>query len=135
MEVWDKLVQMKEDKCEFEVTVEGVVKGGVIAYVEGIRAFIPISKLALHYVENPEDYLKKTLNVRVFEVDEQENRLILSAREILKEKEAYTGSDAYIERAAREKFGWVKDGEIIFRKQEDEGAANAQPTQSAVPEE
>lgn len=55
--------------------------------------------------------------------------------EILKEKEAYTGSDAYIERAAREKFGWVKDGEIIFRKQEDEGAANAQPTQSAVPEE
>ncbi len=36
--------------------------------------------------------------------------------EFLKEKEAYTGSDAYIERAAREKFGWVKEGEIIFKK-------------------
>ena len=87
MLIWDKLVQMKEDKTEFEVSVEGIVKGGVIAYVEGIRAFIPVSKLALTYVENPEDYLKKTLTVRVFEVDEQENRLILSAREILKEKE------------------------------------------------
>lgn len=86
MLIWDKLVQMKEDKTEFEVVVEGVVKGGVIAYVEGIRAFIPVSKLALNYVENPEDYLKKTLKVRVFEVDEQENRLLLSAKEILKEE-------------------------------------------------
>ena len=37
-------------------------------------------------MEDPVEYLKKTLTVRVFEVDEQENRLILSAREILKEK-------------------------------------------------
>lgn len=27
MLVWDKLEQMKEDKTEFEVTVEGIVKG------------------------------------------------------------------------------------------------------------
>ena len=60
----------------------------MIAYVEGIRAFIPVSKLALTYVENPEDYLKKTLLVRVFETDEQENRLVLSAKEILQEKAA-----------------------------------------------
>ena len=75
MLIWDKLEQMKEDKTEFEVSVEGIVKGGVIAYVEGIRAFIPVSKLALNYVENPEDFLKKTITVRVFEVDEQETVL------------------------------------------------------------
>ena len=53
--------------------------------------------------------------------------------EFLKEKEAYTGTDAYIERAAREKFGWVKEGEIIFRKQEDaqggEGSDDAAPSE------
>ncbi|MGN0399315.1 MAG: S1 RNA-binding domain-containing protein [Blautia sp.] len=86
MEIWDKLAQMKEDKEAFDVTIEGIVKGGAIAYVEGIRAFIPVSKLSLEYVKDPEDYLKKTLTVRVFEVDESENRLILSARELLKEK-------------------------------------------------
>lgn len=86
MLIWDKMAQMKESKESFEVTVEGIVKGGVIAYVEGIRAFIPVSQLALHYVENPEDYLKKTLTVRVIEVDEQENRLVLSAKEVLKEQ-------------------------------------------------
>lgn len=86
MLIWDKLEQMKEGKTEFEVSVEGIVKGGAIAYVDGIRAFIPVSKLALNYVENPEDFLKKTITVRVFEVDEQENRLVLSAKELLKEK-------------------------------------------------
>ena len=86
MLIWDKLAQMKEDKTDFEVTVEGIVKGGVIAYVEGIRAFIPVSQLDLHYVENPEAYLKKTLTVRVLELDEQENRLVLSAKEVLKDK-------------------------------------------------
>lgn len=86
MLIWDKLAQMKEDKTDFEVTVEGIVKGGVIAYVEGIRAFIPVSQIDLHYVENPEDYLNKTLTVRVLELDEQENRLVLSAKEVLKDK-------------------------------------------------
>lgn len=60
--------------------------------------------------------------------------------EFLKEKEAYTGTDAYIERAAREKFGWVKDGEIIFRKQEEtqgvgDAAAPSEPVSSAPAEE
>lgn len=104
MLIWDKLEQMKEDKTEFEVSVEGIVKGGAIAYVEGIRAFIPVSKLALSYVENPEDYLKKTLTVRVFEVDEQENRLVLSAKEILKEK-----ADA----EKRSKIENIKVGSIV----------------------
>ena len=42
MEIWDKLEQMKEDKEAFEVTIEGIVKGGAIAYVEGIRAFTDV---------------------------------------------------------------------------------------------
>lgn len=86
--IWDKLEDMKEEKTPFEITIEGIVKGGAVAYVEGIRAFIPVSKLALGYVEDPETYLKKTLMVRVIEVSEEENRLVLSAKELLKEAEA-----------------------------------------------
>lgn len=104
MLVWDKLEQMNEDKTEFEVAVEGIVKGGVIAYVEGIRAFIPVSRLALNYVENPEDYLKKTLMVRVMEVDEQENRLLLSAKEILQEQAAAR---------KREQVNQIKVGSVV----------------------
>ncbi len=83
---WDKLNQLKESKENLTVTVKGMVNAGVIAYVEGIRGFIPASKLSLNYVENLEDYLNQTIQVRVFDVDKEKKRLILSAREILKEK-------------------------------------------------
>ena len=83
---WDKLRQLKENKTILTVTVKGIVNAGVIAYVEGIRGFIPASKLSLNYVEDLNEYLNKEIQVQVFDVIEEENRLILSAREILREK-------------------------------------------------
>ena len=83
---WDKLRQLKEDKTVLDVKVAEVVNAGVTAYVEGIRGFIPASKLALHYVENLDEYLNKTIQVQVFDLDEEKERLILSAKEVLREK-------------------------------------------------
>lgn len=83
---WDKLRQLKEDKTVLTVKVAEVVNAGVTAYVEDIRGFIPASKLALNYVENLEEYLNKTIQVQVFDLDEEKGRLILSAKEILREK-------------------------------------------------
>ena len=83
---WDKLRQLKEDKTVLNVTVKGIVSAGVIAYVEGIRGFIPASKLSLNYVEDLNEYLNKEIQVQVFDVEEEDNRLILSARELLREK-------------------------------------------------
>lgn len=83
---WDKLKELKASKEVLNVVVKGVVNGGVIAYVEGVRGFIPASKLALNYVEDTNEYLNKPIQVQVFDVDKDSNRLILSAKEILKEK-------------------------------------------------
>lgn len=83
---WDKLKQYKEDGTVLDVTVKGIVNAGVIAYVEGIRGFIPASKLALSYVEDLNEYLNRPLRVQVFDLDEEKKRLILSARELLREQ-------------------------------------------------
>lgn len=85
---WDKLKEYMENGTDLTVQIKGVVNKGVIAYVEGIRGFIPASKLSLSYVENLEDWLLKEIQVHVITADAQEHRLVLSAREILKEKEA-----------------------------------------------
>ena len=84
---WDKLNSMMENQENVSVKVTEVTKGGVVAYLEGIRGFIPASKLSLEYVEEAEleNYLHKTLEVRVIGAEEENKRLILSAREILKE--------------------------------------------------
>ena len=84
---WDKLNSMMGNQENVSVKVTEVTKGGVVAYLEGIRGFIPASKLSLEYVEEAEleSYLHKTLEVRVIGAEEENKRLILSAREILKE--------------------------------------------------
>lgn len=84
---WNRAIDYMEKKTHLPVKVEGIVNGGVIAMVEGIRGFIPASQLSLSYVENLEDYLLQDIEVQVIEADQAENRLILSARNILKENE------------------------------------------------
>ena len=83
---WNLVTGYLNKKTVLTVKVEGLVNGGVIAIVEGIRGFIPASQLSLSYVENLEDYLLKEIDVQVIEADQAENRLILSARGILKEQ-------------------------------------------------
>ena len=83
---WEKLAELKESREAVEVTVKGVVNGGAVAYVEGIRGFIPASRLALGYVEDTNEYLNRTIEVRVIEADKESRKLILSARELLREK-------------------------------------------------
>lgn len=85
---WKKLQEYLDEKTVLDVKVGGVVKGGVIAYVEGIHGFIPASKLSLSYVENLEDWLNKEIQVQVITVEPEKKRLVLSAREILREKAA-----------------------------------------------
>ena len=84
---WNMVAGYLENKTVLTVKIEGVVNGGVIAMVEGIRGFIPASQLSLSYVENLEDFLTKEIEVQVIEADQAENRLILSARGLLKAKE------------------------------------------------
>ena len=80
---WDRLKEMKASGEVIDVIVKGVVNSGVVAYVEGIRGFIPASKLALSYVEDTNDYLNKHLQVQVIDVEEDSKKLILSAQELL----------------------------------------------------
>lgn len=84
---WDVLEQMKEEKTDVTVKASEAVNGGAVAYVEGIRGFIPASQLDLNYVEEPADYVGKTLKVRVITVDQEREKLVLSAKEILKEQQ------------------------------------------------
>lgn len=83
---WDKLKQYMEEETVLEVKIGGVTNGGAIAYVEDIRGFIPASQLSLDYVEDVNPWLGKVIRVRVITVDQEKNKLVLSAKGILKEE-------------------------------------------------
>lgn len=84
---WEKLKAYMEDGTAISVKVAGIVPSGVVAYVEGIRGFIPASQLALSYVEATEEWLGREVRVRAITEDESKKKLVLSAKVILKEEE------------------------------------------------
>lgn len=84
---WEKLSGYMEEGTALSVKVAGIVPSGVVAYVEGIRGFIPASQLALSYVEATEEWLGREVRVRVITVDKSRKKLVLSAKVILKEEE------------------------------------------------
>lgn len=92
---WETLRNTCDDRRIYEVRVKNTVPSGVVAYVEGIRGFIPASQLALTYVEEGEldQYTGKTLKVRVITVDEEKQKLVLSAKEVAKEEAAKVHED------------------------------------------
>ena len=84
--VWATLQQYMDDKEVLNVKIGGVVNAGVIAYVDGVRGFIPASRLSLDHVDDLNEWLNKKIRVRVITVDPEKKRLVLSAREILRDE-------------------------------------------------
>lgn len=82
---WDVLKEYMEQEKKLSVKVNEAVNGGVVAYLEGIRGFIPASQLDMGYVEDVTPYVGKILEVKVTEVNKEKEKLILSAKVILKE--------------------------------------------------
>ena len=101
---WKKAEELKNSHENITVTVTGIVKGGVVADFEGIRAFIPVSKLSLERIDDCNPFLGKELEVRVFEANIDEDKLILSAKEILKERQ---------ENDRKKKLSDVKVGQVF----------------------
>ena len=85
---WEKINSYKESGKILSVTVSGIVNKGVIALVEGVRGFIPVSRLDINHVEDTNDWLGRDIRVRVIEADMEKGKLVLSAREILREESA-----------------------------------------------
>lgn len=105
---WDKLRTMMQEKSVATVKVQEATNAGVVAYLEGVKGFIPASKLAMEYVENTEEYVGKKLDVIVINVDEDVKKLVLSAKDILKQKEV----DARNSRIAMLPVGTVVEGVV-----------------------
>ena len=77
--LWEKLRERQENGDVLEVTISGSNKGGVTADVSGLRAFIPRSHLAKR-VEDLDSLMGQTVNVAFLEVNEENNKLLLSER-------------------------------------------------------
>ena len=86
--VWARFEELLANREAIKVTIDSAVKGGVVAFVDGVRAFIPASKLANGYVENLEEYKGKEVEAMVITAEEAGKKLVLSVRDVLRKKSA-----------------------------------------------
>ncbi len=107
---WDELKEGKDNETVYTVKVSKSVKGGVIAYLNGIRGFIPVSRLSIKRVSDSEkeEYVGKYIDIIISEADDEKKSLILSAREP-EEKKA---KEAYDNKIAALHVGMVTKGTV-----------------------
>ncbi|GGR88431.1 30S ribosomal protein S1 [Deinococcus sedimenti] len=85
---WRVLEKMQEAEEAFEVDVLEKVRGGLVAQVEGIRAFLPASQVDTRRVNDLDPYVGKPLMVKLIELNRKRNRVIISHRAILEAQKA-----------------------------------------------
>lgn len=82
LKAWDEVEAKYESAEIFEVVVKDIVKGGLVVDI-GVRGFIPASLVERHYVEDFSDYIGRSIEVKVVELDQEKNRVILSHKAVV----------------------------------------------------
>ncbi|MDA1337625.1 MAG: S1 RNA-binding domain-containing protein [bacterium] len=89
---WEKLKEQKATEGLLKVKVVGANKGGLLADVFGVQAFLPVSQLSQEHYPKVEDgdaskiltalqaFMGEELEVEIFDLDPKEGKIILSER-------------------------------------------------------
>lgn len=83
---WTNLEKLAEEATTISVQIKEAVKGGVIAYYNEIRGFIPASQIALNYVNDLNVYVGQTIEVKILEVNKNKRRAVFTRKQLLSEE-------------------------------------------------
>jgi ribosomal protein S1 len=101
---WTELEKLAEEATIISVVIKEAVKGGVIAYFNEIRGFIPASQIALHYVNDLSVYVGQTIDVKILEVNKNKRRAVFTRKQLLSEE---------LKEKKAELWGKITEGSIV----------------------
>ncbi|MBI3962675.1 MAG: 30S ribosomal protein S1 [Deinococcus sp.] len=108
-EAWNEIQEFSKNKTPVEVVIAERVKGGLVADIQGIRAFLPASQVDVRRVNDLVPYVGQKFKVRVVELNRRRNRVIISRRSVIEEEQALVKSHTL----AQLKPGFVAEGEVV----------------------
>lgn len=92
--IWQKLKELEEKQDEMKIKITAANSGGLIAEIENIKAFLPVSQLSTeHYprvdegskekiLEELKKFIGQELSVKIIDLNPRNNKLIISEKEI-----------------------------------------------------
>ncbi len=100
---WDKIKDAYENNTTVDAKVIGQVKGGLTVEVFGVEAFLPGSQFMKRRVKNFQQYIGKTIPVKIIKVNKQRKNVVVSHLEVLEEREEL----------ARQRLKQIKPGDVL----------------------
>ena len=82
---WNRIAQAFNENEVVSGTLNERVKGGMSVEVDGLRGFLPASQIELRAVPDLDDYIGKTLDMRVVKFNRRRDNIVLSRRVLLEE--------------------------------------------------
>ena len=83
MVAWKEIEKIKENGESVDARITSLVKGGLVANVNGLRGFIPASQMEIHFVKDLNVYVGQTVKAIPLDIDVRKQRLVLSRRQLL----------------------------------------------------
>ena len=101
---WAEIVAKQEAGEFVEAIGKEAVKGGLLADVMGVRAFIPASQLSLRYVEKIDEFVGQPMTLKIIEIDKSKKRIVASRKAVL-----------MVEETAKKKQVWeaIEVGSVV----------------------
>lgn len=84
---WVEIVELFEKGEYVTAKVTETTKGGLLANLKGVRAFIPASNIDIKFVKNLNNFVNKEYTFKIDEADKSKNKVILNRKVILEEEE------------------------------------------------
>ena len=81
---WDHIVNECEEGSLVEGTITRAIKGGFIVDI-GADAFLPGSQVDVMPVRNVDEYLGRTIEVKILKINKERKNIVVSRREIIEE--------------------------------------------------
>lgn len=85
---WEMLEKAQKEGTTITVTGRSATERGIVVVVDNnVTAFIPISQLGKELAENPEELVGEKIKVKVLDVDQRNDKIVLSERAVSEQAE------------------------------------------------
>jgi small subunit ribosomal protein S1 len=97
---WERFHTLIEEETTMKFTAQEANKGGLIANIDGIRAFLPVSQLApvnyprvnnadsMEILSRLQKFIGHTFHVKIVTMDEEAGKIVVSERDAMAEERA-----------------------------------------------
>lgn len=109
IKVWDDFEESLKDSTLLQVMIKEEVKGGLIAYIKGVRLFLPASHVSIRHIDNLKDFIGKSLDVRVIELDRAKGNVVISRKVVELDEQNKKSEELWKEL----KIGEKRNGEVV----------------------